>query len=185
MKIKIDSIDIKGRLARLRAFVKRHWVVIRSWLLFAVTLGIWLLWYPRIVETQVLAGFLRFTAGVTGSILRFLGTRLEVSGTMISSADFKMRIGHECTAIVPAVILLCAVIAYPSRIRDKLLCLAIGLPILFVLNLVRTVTLYYIGTHIRDFFDIAHFVVWQSVMILAVIIIWLIWVGKVVNVRQA
>ena len=125
------------------------------------------------------------TAWLTGSVLRILGARIEVNGTFISSADFSMRIGHECTAIVPAVILLCATIAYPSRIRDKLLCMAIGLPVLFILNLVRTVTLYYIGRSIPDFFDIAHFVVWQSAMILAVIIVWLFWVGKVVNVRQA
>ena len=179
------SIGIKSRFERLEAFTRRHWIVIRSWLLFIVTLGLWLLWYPAIVDAGALNGFLRFTARITGFVLGILGAQIEVDGTLITSADFMMRIGHECTAIVPAVILLCATIAYPSRIRDKLLCLAIGLPVLFVLNLVRTVTLYYIGRSIPDFFDIAHFVVWQSAMILAVIVLWLLWVGKVVNVRQA
>jgi len=173
------------RLAGIRAFTRRHWIAIRSGLLFAATLGVWLLWYPKIVDSQVLGGFLRFTTQLTGSIVRIFGTHVEVSGTVISSADFSMRIGHECTAIVPAVILLCAVIAYPSRVRQKLVCLAIGLPVLFLLNLVRVVTLYYIGAHIPDFFEIAHFVVWQSAMILAVVALWLFWVGKVVNVRSA
>jgi len=57
--------------------------------------------------------------------------------------------------------------------------------ILFVLNLVRTVSLYYIGAHIPVFFDTAHFVVWQAAMILAVVILWLVWVGRIVNVRSA
>ena len=83
------------------------------------------------------------------------------------------------------VILLCAVVAYPSHIRQKVACMAIGTGVLFLLNLVRTVTLYYVGAHIPAFFDTAHFVVWQSAMILAVVALWLFWVGRVVNVRPA
>lgn len=174
-----------GRLARIGAFVRRNWIAIRSGLLFVALLGVWLGWYPALVNSNALGGYLGFTTQLTASILRILGTHVEVNSTVISSADFSMRIGPECTAIVLMVILLCAVIAYPSRIRQKLLCMAIGLPVLFVLNLVRTVTLYYIGAHIPNFFEIAHFVVWQSAMILAVVALWLFWVGKVVNVRPA
>jgi exosortase H (IPTLxxWG-CTERM-specific) len=175
---------LKNGLARAIAFCKKHWIVIRSWLLFAATLGIWLLWYPTIVDTKVLSGFLEFTARITGVVLGVFGAHPDITGAVISSGDFSMRIGHECTAIVPSVILLCAVIAYPSRIRDKLVCLAIGLPALFILNMMRVITLYYIGNYIPTYFDIAHYVVWQSVMILAVIILWLVWVGKVVNARR-
>ena len=183
--MKESANNSNGRLVRIRAFVRRHWIAIRSWLLFGTSLGVWLAWYPKLVQSNVLDGFLRFTARLTGSTIRILGTHVEVSGTNIASADFIMRIGHECTAIVPAVILLCAVIAYPSRIIQKLVALAIGLPILFVLNLVRSVTLYYIGAHFPNFFDTAHFVVWQSVMILAVVAIWLVWAGRMVNARSA
>ena len=174
-----------GRLERLAAFAKRNWIAIRSCLFFIALLALWLTWYPHIVDSQVLDGLLKFTAQLTGSVLGILGTHVDVSGTAVSSADFSMRIGHECTAIVPMVILLCAVLAYPSRIKQKLVCLAIGLPILFLLNILRTVTLYYIGAQLPDFFDIAHFVVWQSVMILAVVTLWFLWVMRVVNVRSA
>ena len=174
-----------SRLARVGAFVRRNWTAIRSSLLFVLILGVWLIWYPKIVDSHALGGLLGFTAQITGFVLRILGAQVEVSDTVISSADFSMRLGHECTAIVPIVILLAAVLAYPSRIRQKLVCLAIGLPVLFLLNLIRTVTLYYIGAHIPDFFETAHFVVWQSAMILAVLALWLFWVGKVVNVRPA
>jgi len=174
-----------SRLARVTAFAKRNWIAIRSCLFFIGALGLWLTWYPHIVDSHALDGLLEFTAQLTGSVLRILGTHVEVSGTAVSSADFSMMIVHECTAIVPMVILLCAVLAYPSRIRQKLVCLAIGLPILFLLNLLRTVTLYYVGVQIPDFFETAHYVVWQSAMILAVVTLWLLWVMRVVNVRSA
>ena len=174
-----------GRLAGTGAFIRRNWIAIRSSLLFVVTLGVWLTWYPNLVDSHALSGFLNFNAQMTGSLLRIFGTNVEVIGTIVSSPDFSMRIGHECTAIVPLVILVCAILAYPSRVRQKVACIAIGVGVLFILNLVRTVTLYYIGAHIPIFFETAHFVVWQSAMILAVVVVWLIWVGRVVNVQSA
>jgi archaeosortase B (VPXXXP-CTERM-specific) len=166
-------------------FLRRHWITIRSWLLFAATLGLWLIWYPVIVRSGALDGLLLFNARLTGDALNLLGAGVQVHDTVITSALFTLRVGHECTAVVPIVILLCALIAYPSRLTYKLACAAIGIPVLFALNLVRLVTLYYIGVFIPDFFEIAHFFIWQSVMILAVVAIWLLWVGKVANVRPA
>jgi len=153
--------------------------------LFVVTLGVWLIWYPKLVDSHALGGLLDFTAQLTGSVLSILGTHVEVNGTIVSSPDFSMRIGHECTGLVPMVILLCAVLADPSHVRQKMVCISIGMGVLFLLNLARTVSLYYVGAHIPAFFDTAHFVVWQSVMILAVVVVWLVWLGKVVNVRSA
>lgn len=176
--------DGNRKLMGAGAFARQNWISILSWILFFATLGIWLIWYPKLVDSHALGGLLKFNAQLTGFVLGILGTNSEVSSTVISSPEFSMRIGHECTAIVPMVILLCAVVAYPSQIRQKLACIAIGLPVLFLLNLVRTITLYYVGVYIPDFFEIAHFVVWQSAMILAVIALWLFWVGKVVNVRS-
>jgi exosortase/archaeosortase family protein len=83
------------------------------------------------------------------------------------------------------ILLVGAILAYPSRLKQKPLPLAIGIAFLFILNQVRTSTLYYIGIHLPGYFEIAHFVVWQSVMILAVVITWLLWVGKIANVRPA
>jgi len=174
-----------GSLAGVRAFARRNWIAIRSCLIFVASLAVWLAWYPKLVGIDALGGLLELNAKLTGSALGILGNHVDVSGTLVSSPDFSMRIGHECTAIVPMVILLCAVLAYPSRVRHKLVCLAIGLPVLFLLNLVRTVTLFYAGVHIPGFFDTAHFVVWQSAMILAVVALWLFWIGRVVNARSA
>jgi exosortase H (IPTLxxWG-CTERM-specific) len=179
------DMDAKEKFDRIWAFVRRHRVAIRSALLFVALLTVWTIWYPRIVDSHALNGFLVFNAQLTGSVLNLFGANVQVSDTLITSSQFSMRIGHECTAIVPMVLLICAAIAYPSRITQKLICLAIGLPVLFVLNLARTASLYHIGINIPDFFDTAHFIVWQSVMILAVVIMWLFWVSKVVNVRSA
>ena len=83
------------------------------------------------------------------------------------------------------IILLCAVFSYPCKIKGKLLGIAIGMPALFLLNLIRMVTLFYIGTFLPGFFETTHILVWQSLMILAVIAIWFIWAEKVVHVKSS
>jgi exosortase H (IPTLxxWG-CTERM-specific) len=169
---------------RLRMFLRRHRVMVRSCLIFALCIGLSVFAYSRLVETNVLFSYLTFTAQSTGFILNTFGTGVEVDGTLISSADFSMRIVNECTGIVAMLILLSAVIAYPAKIKQKALGAAIGIPALFLLNLIRLVTLFYIGAFLPDFFETAHLLVWQSLMILAVVVIWFIWARKVAYVRS-
>lgn len=166
-----------------RAWLQRNRKPIKACLIFAITLTIWLLWYPSIVKSGVLDNFLELNAGMTAGTLRLLGVDASVDGTYVHTVQFSMRIGHECTSIVPMVLLICGALAYPAPIRQRFLCLAVGLPVLFVLNLFRTVTLYYVGVHVPDYFDMFHFVVWQSAMILAVIGLWLFWVGRLTRVQ--
>jgi len=177
------SEGVRGIPVRVAAWTRRNWKAVRFCLIAGGILGVWSVWYPSLVNMRALEGLLEFVAGLTGRVLAVLGGEVEVAGTLVFSPEFSMRIAPECTAVVPMVILLSGVVAYPSSIRQKALCLVLGLPLLFLLNLVRTVSLFYIGVSFPDFFDTAHFVVWQSVMILAVIAVWLFWVGKVVNVR--
>ena len=171
-------------MKRIAAFVRRRWLYIRTVLLFIGAIGVWIIWYPKLVDGQVLSGYLDFIARLCGGILGLLGANVEVSGTTISSAIFSIEIGHECTAIVPMVLLICVVMAYPSRFRTKAICIGGGIVLLFLLNLMRVVSLYYIGIWAPRYFETAHFIVWQSLMILAVVAIWLFWAQKAAHVRS-
>lgn len=64
---------------------------------------------------------------------------------------------------------------YTSGIFTKMVGLAIGIPFLATLNLARLVHLYHLGVHDRASFDFAHGVVWEIVMVLAVVTVWLSW----------
>jgi archaeosortase B (VPXXXP-CTERM-specific) len=170
---------------RNKASGKSRWIAVRSCLIFAATLGIWVALYPTLLRSDALGAFMEFDAHMTGSTLGVLGTRVDVSSTLISSPDFSMSIVPECTAIIPMVILTGAVLAYPSDIRQKLVCLAVGMPTLFLLNLARTVTLFYAGVHAPNFFDIAHYVIWQSAMVLGAVALWLFWAGRLASARAS
>jgi len=128
-------------------------------------------------------GLNSFTAASTGAILNVFGTRAMVNGSLISSPDFGMRIILECTGLVPLAILLPAIIAYPSTVKQKLIGVGIGIVGIYLVNLVRTVSLFYVGAYFPNFLDTAHFLVWQSLIMLLAIILWLLWVQKVVRAK--
>ncbi len=101
-----------------------------------------------------------------------------MSGTTVSSGAFSMGIIEACTGLVPMLILVSAVLAYPSSARQKLVGISLGVVALFALNLIRTSTLFAIGSHFPGFFDSAHYLVWQSLMIIAAVGVWLLWVTR-------
>ena len=77
-----------------------------------------------------------------------------------------MQIIDECTGVSPFIIYLAAIVAYPSELRAKGVGLLMGAFGLFAVNLVRTVSLYYIGAAFPDLLDFAHLVMWQSLIII-------------------
>jgi exosortase/archaeosortase family protein len=82
-------------------------------------------------------------------------------------------------------IFVAAVLAYPCRIKYKILGVLFGIVTIYAVNLVRTVSLFFIGTSFGPdsrAFDIAHFIVWQSLVIIISIALWLLWAQKLVRV---
>jgi exosortase/archaeosortase family protein len=96
--------------------------------------------------------------------------------TVISHPDgFAYEIYYRCTGILPVAVLTVSILAYPGPLRQKLVALAAGVPILISLNLMRLVHLFYLGVHNPAAFDIAHAIVWETLLIVAIIGIWMGW----------
>jgi len=175
-----------GVLARLGAYLRRNWVVVRSCLIFAGCLVSFIFIYSKVADSSAMAAFFNFTARATGAILNHVGASVQVDGNSISSPHFyagSMLIVANCTALIPIVIFISAVLAFPSTAKQKIIGIMLGIVGLFVLNLVRTVSLFFIGSSFSEsVFEIAHMLVWQSLMIILAIILWLVWVGKLVRV---
>jgi exosortase/archaeosortase family protein len=170
-------------LETIKLGLRRHRTAVKAGLIFAGGILVFMLIYSRIAETEALTGFLTFNARATGAILNLFGASVQVDGTLISSPAYSMSIVTECTGLVPMAIVVCAVLAYPCRAKQKAIGAALGIVALFVLNLLRTVSLFFIGSHFSSsFFNTAHFLIWQPVMIVVAIVLWLFWVEKLVRV---
>ena len=175
---------VSSRMNQFWLYIKRHRVSVRSALIFGGCIIVFMFVYSRVVDGALLEPYNAFTASATGFLLGLLGINIQVVGTVVSSPDFSMMIIDICTGIVPMGILISAVLAYPSTVRQKGEGIALGILVLFVLNFIRMVSLFLIGTYLPGAFDTAHYIVWQSLMILLAIGIWLFWMEKRVHVPQ-
>ena len=65
--------------------------------------------------------------------------------------------------------------ASPGTARQRLAGIGIGVPLLLALNLLRIVHVYVIGATRPQLFDFFHGVVWEALIVAAVVGIWWTW----------
>ena len=77
------------------------------------------------------------------------------------------------------IVLVAAILAFPAPWKRKFLGLSIGIAAVQGLNIIRVISLFYLGQWSLDAFDFAHQYLWQALIMLDVLIVWLLWVRTV------
>ncbi len=120
----------------------------------------------------------RVFAVTTSVLLNALGNVTAASGTDIVSNGFGISVVTACTGLFVTGLFLIAVAAFPTTWRAKLVGASAGLATLFVVNVVRLTSLYYVGTYWRSALEPIHQLVWQSLVIAVAVSLWLLWAGR-------
>src|SRR5262249_56709982 len=81
-----------------------------------------------------------------------------------------------CNGVEATIVLVAAMLAFPAPWKHKLVGLAAGIVAVQGLNVIRVISLFYLGQWNRDVFEWAHLYVWQALIMLDVLIVWLVWV---------
>ncbi len=122
-----------------------------------------------------------FTAGVaqaSGAALRLLGQDVTMQGTVIRSSRFAVNIRNGCNGVEAMLIFLAAVLAFPASWRSRLIGLALGILAIQIVNLVRVVALFLSGVYFPRIFDSSHTVIWQTIVILFGVLLWIFWANR-------
>jgi len=127
------------------------------------------------VSQNVIVPFTNLLARSSVFLLGLLGTKTSVSGTLIVSPQFAADIKAGCTGIEPIIILLSAIFAFPSPWKAKVYGAVLGMVILQVVNLIRIVSLVYLGINHPKYFHDAHTFIWQIVIIALSLFLWMVW----------
>lgn len=122
----------------------------------------------------VFPAYLRFNAQLSGAILRLFETSITVANQSIHGR-YSLLLERGCDAIEPSALFLSGVLAFPSSWVKKLPGMLIGTLCLMVLNLLRIVSLYYVGVYMPRVFETAHVSVWQAMFIFLAILFWVLW----------
>jgi len=124
------------------------------------------------------------TTDITGFLLRAFGLSVQTHGDVLSLPNFSVEIVGECTGLYEMLIFLAAVIAYPSSWRKKLIGAGLGIPLLYLINIIRMIFITIMGNWSPQTFDFMHMYFWQVAMILIILSVWILWIEKVVHYER-
>jgi exosortase H (IPTLxxWG-CTERM-specific) len=138
----------------------------------------------RQVNDALIDPYTAAIARASGFVLRFLGEDVVVNGCVVSSARFAVTIYNGCNGLITSLILVAGVLAFPARWWAKAIGVIGGLLAIQFINLVRIVSLFYIGVFLPEHFNDAHVFIWQSLVILAGISLWIVWAHRFAVPRE-
>ena len=116
-------------------------------------------------------------ADISGFLILLFDDEVYTEGVIIRSLTngFAVAIAPGCDGIEAVIILVAAVLAFPAPWKHKLAGIAIGFLAIQALNLVRIISLFYMGQWSQVAFDWFHLYLWQALIVLDALAVWLIW----------
>jgi exosortase H (IPTLxxWG-CTERM-specific) len=111
-------------------------------------------------------------------LVRLLGGHAAAQSDILRNptSGFSIRVMDTCNASNVTVLLWAAILAFPAPWTAKGKGLAGGTVAIHVLNLLRIVSLFYLGQVSEKWFEIAHLYVWESLIVLFTLVIFWFWV---------
>lgn len=86
-----------------------------------------------------------------------------------------IQIAPGCNGVEALIIMFSAIVAFPSPWLYKLKGIALGFIAIQGLNTVRIISLFYLLQWDRAWFDWFHLYLWQALIILDALVVWLVW----------
>ena len=117
-------------------------------------------------------------AAISADIVKLFDAQVLADGKVLQSLrnGFAVSIEAGCNGVEATIVLIAAMLAFPATWPRKLAGVAIGIVAVQGLNVVRVISLFYLGQWSQEAFEFAHRYVWQALIMLDVLIIWLLWV---------
>lgn len=152
--------------------------MLRFFLLFMGLLGS--LFALRITKTMhdwVTEPFTGVLAAISSFLIHLFDDDVISHGIIIQSKSngFAVAIAPGCDGIEAVIILVSAILAFPSPWKHKLVGIGIGFLAIQALNLVRIISLFYMGQWDKTWFDWFHLYLWQALIVLDALAVWLVW----------
>jgi exosortase H (IPTLxxWG-CTERM-specific) len=117
-------------------------------------------------------------ATISAWIVTMIDPAVVATGKILRSTanDFAVSIEAGCNGVEATIVLIAAMLAFPAPWTSRLIGLAAGIVAVQGLNIVRVISLFYLGQWSLEAFEWAHLYVWQALIMLDVLVVWLIWV---------
>ena len=139
------------------------------------------------VQAAVIYPWTSFLAWFSASLMTVFDADVISHGRIIQSqaTGFGVSIEAGCNGVEAVIILMAGMVAFPAPLRLKVIGILIGLVAVQGVNILRVISLYYLGKWDKEVFDFAHLYLWQALIMLDVLLVWLLWIRAVAKQQGA
>jgi exosortase H (IPTLxxWG-CTERM-specific) len=126
-------------------------------------------------------------AAISAGIVKIFDSDVLAQGKVLQSVSngFAVSIEAGCNGVEATIVLVAAILAFPASWKHQLIGLVAGIVAVQGLNIVRVISLFYLGQWNFNAFEWAHLYVWQALIMLDVMVVWLLWVRTLPRVAPA
>lgn len=139
--------------------------------------GLFSLRITNFMRDAVTVPFTGVLADISAFLIMLFDRDVIAYGVIIQNQinGFAVQIAPGCDGIEAVIILVAAILAFPSPWKHKLVGIGIGFVAIQALNLVRIISLFYLGQWNQIWFEWFHLYLWQALIVLDALAVWLIW----------
>jgi len=140
-------------------------------------LGLFVLELLQPVERHLIEPFTAGLARICVWLVGLFDSDVVAYGKILQTASgsFAVSIERGCNGIEAVIILVAAMLAFPASWKHRLAGIGAGFLAIQALNLVRIISLFYLGQWNRLWFDWFHLYLWQALIILDALVVFLLW----------
>jgi exosortase H (IPTLxxWG-CTERM-specific) len=144
---------------------------------FSVLLALFLAELTAPVQRMLVVPWTSFLASLSGGIINLIDPEVLAQGNVLQDRRSGRGISIQagCNGVEACIMLVAAVLAYPSRWQAKVPGLLVGAVAIQALNVLRIVSLFYLVQWSARAFEFAHLYLWQALIMIDVLVVWLLW----------
>jgi exosortase/archaeosortase family protein len=144
---------------------------------FAILFGIIGSYYAIVLflNEELFEPYINFSAYLSGLLISIFDKSTITTGNVIATDKLNIVLSFGCEGSEALVIYLAGVIAFPADLKYKAKGFIIGGLLLYSLNIIRILILYFIGTWDFEMFDLFHNEILPVLFIIISLISWYIW----------
>lgn len=140
-----------------------------------IALTFYILVYLPPVRSHLTGPFTFAITGFSGWLIQVFGGTAMVSGNQISIPGFAVEVLDMCNGVEATLLLWAALLAYPAPWRHKLLGFLVGTLAVHSANIIRIISLLYLGVYNESLFHWVHWYLWDALIMLDILTVFLLW----------
>jgi exosortase H (IPTLxxWG-CTERM-specific) len=143
----------------------------------SVLLGLFTLELLEPVQAAVIQPFTGWLADISAAMIMPFDDQVSATGRVIrhTGTGFAVSIEAGCNGVEASIVLIAGVLAYPAALRDKLLAILGGFLAVQAMNLLRIISLFYLGQWNLDAFTWTHLYLWPVLIMLDVLVVFVVY----------